>query len=174
MNGYRAYAGIGSRDTPRSVLKVMERIAEQLAERRWVLRSGHAQGADQAFERGAGHRAEVYLPWPKFEPQVPLVARTVVDSPTGEALELSAQYHPAWDSLKRGAQMLHGRNAHQVLGLYLGDPVEFVLCWTPEGTGGGGTGQALRIAQAHAVPVYDLARPEALERVERSLEAVTA
>jgi hypothetical protein len=41
-----------------------------------------------------------------------------------------------------------------------------VLCWTPDGaidkTGKktGGTGQAIRLAVAHGVPVYNLARPD--------------
>ena len=143
----------------------MERVAATLAERRWICRSGHAQGADQAFERGAGHRAEVYLPWPRFEQAAPLIARTVVDSPTAEAIELSGRFHPAWESLKRGAKMLHGRNAHQVLGLYLDAPASMVLCWTEGGLGGGGTGQAIRIAEAHGVPVYDMGNPDVLAEV---------
>ena len=171
---YRAYAGIGSRQTPRPILKFMEQLAAQLAERRWTLRTGHAPGADQAFERGAGHRAEVYLPWPRFEPHVPLLARTVVDTPTGEALELSSQHHPHWEHLKQGERMLHGRNAHQVLGLYLNEPVAFVVAWTEQAAGGGGTGQALRIARAYEIPVYDLADPGVLGRVSRSLEQVAA
>ena len=143
----QTYTGVGSRSAPRHVLNLIERMAEALAEDRWVCRTGHAPGADQAFERGAGHRAEVYLPWPKFEQAAPLTARTVVDCPTGEALEIAARFHPAWDALSRGARMLHGRNAHQVLGLYLDRPSDMLVCWTPEGSGDGGTGQAIRIAE---------------------------
>jgi hypothetical protein len=162
----RAYAGIGSRKTPRPVIALIERMAKAMADDRWVLRTGHAPGADQAFERGAGHRAEVYLPWPKFEQTAPLLARTVVDSPTREAMEISATFHPAWEHLTRGARMLHARNAHQVLGLYLNDPVAQVLCWTPDGKGDGGTGQAIRIAEAYGVPVFDLGKPELLAKAE--------
>lgn len=61
--------------------------------------------------------------------------------------------------------MLHGRNAHQVLGLYLDHPVSMVLCWTPEGKGGGGTGQAIRIAEAYGVTVYDMGRADVLAAV---------
>jgi cell division GTPase FtsZ len=51
---------------------------------------------------------------------------------------------------------LHARNAMIVLGKNLDDPVDFIICWTPGGTGSGGTGQALRIARAYGIPVYDL------------------
>lgn len=67
---YRAYTGVGSRETPEPALALIERVAKKLAADRWTLRSGHAPGADQAFERGAAHRAEIYLPWPDFESDV--------------------------------------------------------------------------------------------------------
>jgi hypothetical protein len=43
------YAGIGARHTPPDVLALMHRIAGALAQRCWVLRTGGAPGADQAF-----------------------------------------------------------------------------------------------------------------------------
>jgi hypothetical protein len=48
------------------------------------------------------------------------------------------------------------RNCYQMLGLDLKTPVEFVICWTPQGKGAGGTGQALRIARDLKIPIYDL------------------
>lgn len=163
----RPYTGIGSRNTPADALEFIEQAAKHLAAKRWVLRTGHAQSADQAFERGAGNRAEVYLPWPTFEDATPIVARTVMATPTREAHDVAAQHHPTWDTLKHGAKQLHARNAHQVLGPYLDDPVAFVLCWTPGGRGDGGTGQALRIARAHDVTVYDLGSDATRAKVER-------
>jgi hypothetical protein len=47
------YAGIGARKTPEEVLQVMERAGRILGSRGYTLRSGHAAGADMAFERGA-------------------------------------------------------------------------------------------------------------------------
>jgi hypothetical protein len=35
-----------------------------------------------------------------------------------------------------------------------------VICWTSRGLGGGGTGQAIRIAKAHKIPVFDLGKPD--------------
>ena len=167
----RAYAGIGSRRTPEPVLQLLTALASQLARRGHVLRSGHAPGADQAFEHGAGARAEVYLPWPSFESSVRCAAGYVQPEPSPEAVQMAAAHHPAWERLGRGARALHARNCHQVLGRDLQDPVSFVVCWTPDGAttnpgpSTGGTGQALRLAAAHGIPVFNLARPEHLERV---------
>ncbi|HRY03076.1 MAG TPA: hypothetical protein P5256_08115, partial [Beijerinckiaceae bacterium] len=46
----------------------------------------------------------------------------------------------------------------------------FVICWTKDARGGGGTGQAIRLARAHGVPVFDLADPQTLASVLPALD----
>jgi len=46
------YAGIGSRSTPDNVLGIMEKLGIVLAKKGFILRSGGADGADKAFEKG--------------------------------------------------------------------------------------------------------------------------
>ena len=175
----RAYAGIGSRRTPQPVLELLTALASQLAQRGHLLRSGHAPGADQAFEQGAGTQAEIYLPWASFEASVRCTAAYVQTEPSPAAMLMAAAHHPEWERLRRGARSLHARNCHQILGRDLDDPVSFVVCWTPDGAtthpgpSTGGTGQALRIAAAHDIPVFNLARADHLARV-RAYTAPTA
>jgi len=149
------YAGIGSRETPPSTLATMTKIARKLALRGYTLRSGAAPGADSAFEAGAGDAKEIYLPWPRFNGNTSRLCY-----PSAAALEMAAKFHPAWDRCSQGAQKLHARNCHQILGDDLMTPVRFVVCWTRAGAGGGGTGQALRIAKAEEIPIFDLGRGE--------------
>lgn len=165
----RFYAGIGSRQTPADVLDLITQLAGALASGGWTLRSGHARGADQAFEAGAGERSEIYLPWPDFELETRTIIGTVITSPIelGQAAyEIAARYHPYWDHLKPGARHLHARNVGQILGQDLQTPSGFVVCWTRDGSldgcgrESGGTGQALRIASAYGIPVYNLARDD--------------
>lgn len=147
------YAGIGSRETPLVFLSLFEALGEYLGKQGLVLRSGHAIGADQAFERGCDRvrgKKEIWLPWKRFE-----------GSNSEYVLELQAAYdiakvyHSRWDRLKPGAQKLQARNSHQVLGLDLNTPVSFIVCWTEGGLSGGGTGQAIRIGSAYNVPIFD-------------------
>lgn len=161
----RVYAGVGSRATPDHILELMVKIAKRLSGEGWVLRSGHAPGADQAFERGADYQAEVYLPWPSFERGVQTRAKDVFIMPTSEAANIASRFHPTWWSLKQPTKDLMARNSHQVLGRDLRTPVQFLVCWTPGGRGEGGTGQAIRIADHHDVPVFDLARKHDFERL---------
>lgn len=168
------YAGIGARETPASVLDAMEMIGRRMAEAGWVLRTGLSPGADQAFCSGA--RAgrggvELYVPWSGFEdaercraPGVRLLGR-----PAAAAFELAAGYHPCWEALDWPERRLRARDVHEVLGERLDDPVAIVICWTADGSLdgsgplAGGTGQALRVAHNHRIPVLNLARAEDLE-----------
>lgn len=158
------YAGIGSRKTPADIYSLMMEMGEELAQMGWTLRSGHADGADRAFEIGARHgrgEMEIYLPWHGFNggrgQDTYIVPRL-----TPELVQLAERYHPNWGSCSDAAKKLHARNGCQILGLDLKTPCTMVICWTPGGQGGGGTGQALRIAKAYGIPVFDLALEKTL------------
>lgn len=152
----------------------MRGIGWHLGKQGWILRTGGAPGADQAFQDGAANAdgaIELYLPWESFEAAslAPIItAETWIwREPSPAALELAAQHHPAWERLKQGVRKLHARNCHQILGGELNYRVDVVICWTPDGSldgrgpDTGGTGMALRVARACGSPlVINLARPE--------------
>lgn len=102
-------------------------------------------------------------------------SRSHPGGPSAEAFELAARVHPAWDRCSGRVRALHARNSHEILGADLARPSNFVVCWTPDGSldgagrEAGGTGQALRIAALHSIPVFNLRRPEHRARVERYL-----
>ncbi len=172
-----AYAGIGARSTPEQILLMMRAAASLLAEGGWTLRTGGAEGADRTFFDGAhaSHGAiELFLPWPTFWLPLSYVNVTLHQRPTAAAYEIAKRYHPNWSNLRRGPRSLHARNAHVVLGAELNDPVRFILCWTPEGNGQGGTGQALRMAPNYGIPVIDLAKPESHGRLRAFLTSHAA
>lgn len=171
MSQQTYYAGIGSRETPRFVLREFWRIGQALAQRGIVLRSGGADGADSAFEGGCDSvhgPKQIFLPWEGFqgrhEDRTP--GHRVYVGVGPQALDLAASMHPSWKSCSRGGRALHARNGYQVLGPKLDTPVNFIVCYTTAGSGKGGTGQALRIAAANSIPVYDFGAAGAAERFE--------
>jgi hypothetical protein len=154
MSNKLSYSGIGSRDIPLWAQDQCFRIAQFLANNHYTLRSGGADGADKSFELGCdsvGGNKEIYLPWSGFNNST---SRFVVCNP--KAFEIAQQFHPAWNRLSQGARKLHARNTHQVLGFGLRTPVQFVVCFTPNASGSGGTGQALRIAKHYNIPIFDI------------------
>jgi len=160
------YAGIGSRKTPEDVCRKMFAAGRVMAGLGFVLRSGGAAGADESFESGvesfceanavsADVLREIYLPWKGFRKNQSDLWGS--DKP---ARLMAKEYHPNWPILSCSGRDFHARNCYQILGRDLQTPSSFVLCWTPEGAITGGTGQALRIAQDHGIPILNFATDE--------------
>lgn len=148
------YAGIGSRQTPEHILKVFTSLATYLDTEDFVLRSGGANGADSAFERGATE-SEIYLPWKGFNHN-----SSSLYPPTSQAYKMAEHYHPGWTYCSHAAKAFHARNCHQILGPDLDLPVAFVICWTTNGKIKGGTGQALRMAKSLDITVFNFGDSE--------------
>ena len=165
------YAGIGSRKTPPHILAKMGKVAERLEARGYTLRSGGADGADTAFERGCD-RKQIFLPWTGFNKNA-----SPLNTVTRDAMDVAAAVHPAFYRLADTARKLMARNSYQVLGPDLRTPSDFVVCWTPDSVetevdrtrDTGGTGQAIALAHRWNIPVFNLAKPDALDRLANVL-----
>ena len=184
----RFYTGVGSRQTPKDIIWLMRDIASSLEAKHYTLRSGGAVGADQGFESGVKNpdMKQIFLPWPGFGSGNSQYVR-----PSEKAVAMGVQMHPHlsrlhsnsphWETRKiKTLSALMGRNVHQVLGPELDSPSAFLICWTPDGVDGiervttqttGGTGQAIRIAVKHGVPVFNLKREDHLARINLMLGA---
>lgn len=156
----KIYCGVGARSTPNTIQLEMRNVALELAAQGWLLRSGHADGADKAFEagcdRGKGQK-EIWLPWVGFNGS----ASTFILPRTGpvrdRAFEIAESVHPAWERCNLAARCLHARNVLQVLGADFETPADKVICWTPDGRVAGGTATALWLAEQHGIPIDNLA-----------------
>ena len=72
----KIYTGIGSRKLPNDIEGLMFDIGEAMAKRGYTLRSGAADGADNAFEEGcinADGVGSIFLPWEGFKDREYLV-----------------------------------------------------------------------------------------------------
>lgn len=166
----KAYAGIGSRRTPPDVLILMSNIARDLGDLGWTLRSGHAQGADQAFEAGA-RKKEIFLPW-RANKYNSLPEGHIVAACQPRMVQIAARHHPNWAACSEEARKRHTRNVCQVLGEHGNKPSHMVICWTEGGRGDGGTGQAIRVAASYDIPVFDLALEGELEALIRFINEI--
>jgi len=158
---HKHYTGVGSRRTPKDIMLLMVRLSQALSNQGFNLRTGAAEGADQAFIMGSGGNNRVYYP----------------SEATHRAKILAKRYHNAWYMLSEYAKKLHARNVFQVLGSDMQTPSKFLICWTPDGCKThrqrramtGGTGTAISIASENQVPIYNLKRPKDLEQVKRAI-----
>jgi hypothetical protein len=167
MNKIKYYTGIGSRETPLDILRLMTKIALYLQSKNYILRSGGAYGADSAFSKGCHEtNKEIYVPWHDYN-NLPLIHEI-----SSMAFDMAATIHPKWDKLTTGVKALMARNCMQILGPNLDSPSEFVICWTPDKcihenertSKTGGTGQAIALANKYNIPIFNLARDDHFAR----------
>lgn len=158
------YGGIGSRAAPEHIIESLPKIASYLEKKGYILRTGGAKGCDAAFAKGTTLK-EVFKskdaqPW-AFEEVKKYLPK---DRP---------QTFESWDPYVKG---LLARNIMQVLGREGNTPVDFILCWTPQGDYAssevGGTGYALRCALDRGIPIYNLNYPEQSEEFKKFLKGL--
>lgn len=152
----RFYAGIGWRKTPEYIQNIMYSFSNKIEKKHYILRSGGAQGADKAFENGIKSISNKVIYRPK--------------NATIESVKMAASYHDYWESCSMNVRLLHGRNSMIILGDKLDDPVRFVICFTKDGLYSGGTGLALKIAEDHKIPIFNLFFRPVRERIEKFIK----
>lgn len=149
IDSRKIYAGIGSRETPIEIQHIMTLTAQHLQREGWMLRSGHARGADRAFERPVLEaNREIYTTQSFGKNGCASFA---------DCWQVAKPFHTNPERLDDYSKRLHARNAMQILGASLQSPVQLVICWTKDGKPSGGTSTAIHIAQAHRIPVLNLA-----------------
>lgn len=160
------YAGIGSRETPSYIEPMIEEVSFFLSKFGYILRSGAATGADSMFEKYSVKK-EIYLPWANFNKSTSEFYLDKIDPHIVEkSSEIAKKYHPSWFSLSDAGKKLMTRNTFQILGSDLQTPVKFVICWTRGGGIKGGTGQAMRIAKDHGIPIFNLYNKDAVYKIK--------
>lgn len=177
-------AFIGSRETPLHVCTQVTQLCCALAtspERRYLIPcshirhiphtiefvglSGGAAGFDEAAENGfklagAQDRFKCFLPEKNYRGN-----GSALYGVSDRAIEICRQYHPAPDRLRGLTLKLLARDSYHVLDETLDNPVDAIVCWTPDGEASGGTGQALRIAADYSqIRIFNLQKPKALEK----------
>jgi hypothetical protein len=146
------YAGIGSRETPESVLKAFTILGKYFNYYGHILRSGGADGADLAFQ-GARTTDDIFIPWKGFNNSLYEFQGIHPDAYN----ILNSILEPSHISrLSQGALKLHARNVHQILGKDLNTPVDYVICYTTKGLVKGGTATAIKLANKLNIPVINV------------------
>ena len=145
---------IGTRDPDANQDSTAHKLATYLSEQLCcTIKTGGAYGIDQAAMEGtAPGKLTVCLPWASYNSAiVPAHAiHLVYDKEIHTVWKDSVfQYHPAPLRLSGGAVALHARNYGIIEGCDL-------VVAMPNETGGGGTGQGIRVAKGLGIPVIQI------------------
>ena len=166
------YAGIGSRNAPITIIRRSSQIAKRLEHQWFVLYTGGAYGMDTAFMAGTQFY-KCFMPSSyhngRISNRLDLIDCSSLTN-WHEANKFVIKYHPNVPALKPYSKTLMARNSYCILGQDLNSPVDFVLCWTPNGEDVGGTAQGIRIARDWNIPIFNLANDNVLADVLRVLK----
>jgi hypothetical protein len=168
---YTAYAGLGNQDAPEEVLKQIERLAKHLESLGYTVRTSGGQGPEEYFERVEAK--EVFIPWKNFNGRQSKLSRNA-----NEALDVVKRLSPSFDTLKPAVQAIIAVKAHVILGKDLKSPIKFLVVWSQDGAETakectaktGFVSTAIKLADGLKIPVFNLKRPDALERIKARLE----
>lgn len=194
------YTGIGARKTPAEIFPIMEDAAYRLARMGYVLRSGKAEGADAAFQRGVEKfqaevgsgkttsLAEIYIPWKGFKGGAGLldhwdIVLSDIDREYPDQVEMRQEWvrevHDYWEGMTQGVRKMHERNMHQLFGKNLADAYiqksKFVLYWCPETKKGdpkGGTATGVNFAKKMGIRTLNLLHDENKDILEKFLKTM--
>lgn len=137
----KIYTGIGSRLTPSHVCDCMRGIAEILAGKGYLLRSGGAKG-----------QKEIWRPYDVANDRAAfnMLNRVIegLNKEQGSSININ--------SMRTYVRDLLARNMYQVMGKDLETPSDFVLCWTLKGHKVGGTRYAITLAEMNNIPICNL------------------
>lgn len=156
------YTGIGSRKTPHEVQLWMYKFAVKMCGKGIKLRSGGANGADSAFERGARREKEIFIHRNghngKRHNRLNIALDYLAPDKQEECYSKAEGIHPGWRNCDDWARGMHARNILQIEGVN-GPLTDFVVYWT-EYDGRlnprGGTATAVNYAKSLGIPTFNL------------------
>lgn len=172
---YKAYVGTGNREAPPLVLNKMKQLAKELEVFGFVLRVGGLDGPEDAFAAGAT-KPEIHPPFLPWKDYTKFDVKSYFN--TDEVKCIAKMFHPTWDGLKPVIQAFLCKNVRSILGKDLKSPVRFVIGWSEDGAElptertakTGSLGHVIALAAAMKIPVFNLGKPDAEQRLRYYLE----
>lgn len=174
MSFYKPYALAGNQDFPDSLKPVLSRILKYLERAEYTMRCGGMDGIEDFAEKETT-KHEIHLPWREFANKQSKFTFT-----TDRAMAVAKKFFPAFDGLKPAAQKFLAKNVRVLMGNNVNSPALFLLCWTEDGVESikdktartGFTGHPIAIASALGIPIFNLGKADAEQRLTFYIESV--
>ena len=139
-------------------------IGGLIVRRGMYIASGNAEGSDQTFAEGANlidpSHVILYLPNSHFNLDKVKIGNRVTYELKPEWKEAARAVHPVFDFLSPFTQKLLTRNAGIV-----SRSDKMIACPDHKKKGLGGTGHAMRVAEAKGIPILDISETQSFKDV---------
>ncbi len=173
MTLYKPYAATGNKEAPPDIIRKFEELAKLLDHQGYTTRVGGMEGIEEAVER-TQVKQELILPFKEFNQK-----QSKFTWSSERAFSIAKMFHPTFDSMKKGVQYFLAKNARLILGDKMNSPSLFLICWTEDGAESvrekssrtGFSGHPIAIASAIGIPIFNLGKPDAEQRLKLYLES---
>lgn len=172
---YIPYAITAGKETPPDVIEKLCRMARDFSVKGLTVRIGADGPVENAIDDAVVIKKELILPWKDFNNKNSKFTFT-----NERAMVIAKQFHPTFDNMKKGIQLILAKNARLILGNKMDSPARFFLTWTEDGIDNikhktaktGFTGHPIAIASAAGVPIFNLGNPEAERKLNEYLDTI--
>ena len=166
---YLPFAVTGNKDVPPEVIEAVGRIVRKLEEVGYTARSGGMEGLEAEATKAA-IKCEIHLPWKDF---AQMQSKLTFNSPLAKGIAKKFMSGGNWETLKPPAQAFLAKNVRILTGQNCDSLAMFLLCWSRDGAetsvektfDTGSVGHAIAIANAHRIPVFNLGKSGAENRL---------
>ncbi len=165
---YMPYVGTGNQNCPPNIIDAIKRISEMLEKEGYTMRCGGMDGCEDFFEK-ATTKNEIHVPWNGFNDKQSKFYFT-----SNHAKEIAGMFQPGYEGLKPAIQTFLAKNVRMIMGKDLKSPALFLITWSEDGAETlqeksiktGNTGHSVAIASALRIPVFNLGKPDAENRLK--------
>ena len=158
-------------DFPAELRSDLRGILKRFDEQNFTMRTGGNSGEESDIE-SCVKRLEIHLPWRGFNDK-----ESKFTFNSTHAFEIAKMFSPNFDKMKDSVKAMFARNVRMMLGKDLKSPTMALVTWTPDGASSaaertpktGFSGQHIAMASAMRVPVFNLAKPNTLDAIQKYL-----
>lgn len=163
----------GNENLPEHPAMIIARIVPLFEKLGFTIRSGGLNGTDEMVEKVAS-KTELHLPFKGFNKK-----ESTSQFSNEICKEFARRVDPNIDDLSKVPKAILEKNPRLLFGRYLTAPVQLAIVWSPDGCErhhettprSGNAGHIVKLATSSGIPVINLNRPDAEQRIMAYLES---
>ena len=162
----------GNENLPEAPAMIIARIVPMFEKFGFTIRSGGLNGTDEMVEK-VSSKVELHLPFKGFNKK-----ESTSQFSNEICKEFARRVEPNIDDLSKIPKAILEKNPRLLFGRYLTVPAQLVIVWSPDGCErshevtprSGNAGHIVKLATSSGIPVINLNRPDAEQRIMVYLE----
>ncbi len=173
---YIPAAVTGNKNAPSEIISKIKELTTLMSNAGLTIRTSCDGEIELAADEVGPQKLERILPWRDFAEKE---SKLVWNSERAHAI--AKQFHPTYDTMKKGIQHILAAHARLILGDKMNSPARLLLTWSEDGIDHvrhktartGLVGHTIAIASAAGVPIFNLGNPNAEQALREFIQRLS-